>query len=92
MTDSVGKLATIQVYSRPGCHLCEILVEALLPLIRGRLELEILDIDTCEKWRRRYGLRIPIVMFNGTEICQYTLDKDAIGRIVDAEKSVIRAS
>lgn len=92
MIGRAAQLATIQVYSRPGCHLCEVLVEALLPLIRGRLELEVLNIDTCEKWQRRYGLRIPVVFFNGTEICRYTLDKAAISRIVDAEMGVIKTS
>lgn len=68
------------------------MVEALLPMIRGKLELEVRNIDTCDKWQRRYGLRIPVVLFNGIEICQYTLDKDAIRRIVDAEMGSIRAS
>ena len=92
MTNRAAQLSTIQVYSRPGCHLCEVLVEELLPLIRGRLELEVCNIDTCEKWQQRYGLRIPVVLFNGREICQYTLDRDAIGRIVDAEMGSIKAS
>ena len=34
-------MAAISVYSRQGCHLCEQLIEELLPLIRGRLDLEV---------------------------------------------------
>ena len=36
----------VYVYSRQGCHLCEDLIEDLLPLIDGKLALEIRDIDT----------------------------------------------
>ena len=36
-------LRRIRVYSRRGCHLCEVLIEDLLPLIRSHLELEVLD-------------------------------------------------
>lgn len=84
-------LAKIEVYSRPGCHLCEVLVEQLLPLIRGQLELQICNIDTESDWQRRYALRIPVVVFDGREICQFTLDKDAIVHILEEQKRVIRA-
>lgn len=83
--------ATIQVYSRPGCHLCEVLVEQLLPLIRGQLELQICNIDTNCDWRQRYGRRIPVVVFDRHEICHYILDKDAIVCLVEEEMRVNRA-
>lgn len=84
-------LAKIQVYSRPGCHLCEVLVEQLLPLIRDQFELQICNIDTEVDWQQRYALRIPVVVFNGREICHYTLDKDAIVHILEDRKRAIRA-
>lgn len=70
------------VYSRPGCHLCEQLIEELLPLLRGRLEIQVLDIDTRPEWQEQYGTRIPVVEFNGELVCQYTLDRPACERIV----------
>lgn len=86
------QLPKIQVFSRPGCHLCEVLVDQLLPLISGRLELEVCNIATSEKWQRRYGLRIPVVLFNGRDICQYKLDVAAIRRIVADEIGSNKAS
>ena len=74
----------IRVYSRQGCHLCEILVEELLPLIRGRLELEVVDIDTRPELAGEYGTRVPVVEYAGRTICQYTLDGDAIRSIIAA--------
>lgn len=81
-TDSVER-PEILVYSRPGCHLCEILVDELMPIIRGKLELKVRNIDTNSGWTARFGLRIPVVVFEDHEICHFKLDKDAIARIVD---------
>ncbi len=72
----------IRVYSRPGCHLCELLIDELLPLIRGRLDLEVLNIDTRPEWTERYGIRIPVVEYAGRTLCQYHLDAAAIRRVL----------
>ncbi len=75
-------MSRIRVYSRAGCHLCEVLIEELLHLIRGRLDLDVLDIDSHPKWTKEYGTRIPVVQYAGRTICQYTLDGDAIRSIL----------
>ncbi len=73
---------TLHVYSRRGCHLCDVLVEALLPLVRGRLDVEVRDVDTRDDWRERYGARVPVVEFEGEVVCQYRLDRPSIEAIV----------
>lgn len=70
------------VYSRQGCHLCEHLIEALLPLVRDRLAVEVRDIDTDEDWQRVYATRIPVVEYDGELVCQYHLDREALARIL----------
>ena len=75
---------TLQIYSRQGCHLCEVLIEELLPLVRDRLAVQVNDVDTCPGWVESYGARVPVVEYRGAFVCQYTLDKDAIRRIVDS--------
>ena len=77
-------MAAIQVYSRQGCHLCEVLVEELLPLIHGRLELEVRDIDTRADWLEKYNARVPAVEYDGELVCEYYLDKGAISRLLDS--------
>jgi len=72
----------IRVYSRPGCHLCELLIDELLPLIRGRLELEVIDIETRPELRLKYAIRIPVVEYDGHTVCQYHLDAAAIRTIL----------
>lgn len=72
----------IDVYSRQGCHLCEQLLEELLPMVRGRLEVRVHDIDTKPEWTASYGTRIPVVEYDGELVCQYHLDPDALARIL----------
>jgi hypothetical protein len=73
---------SIRVYSRPGCHLCETLVEELLPLVRDRLKVEVVDIDSKPEWQQKYRIRIPLVEFQGQTVCQYTLDVASIREIL----------
>lgn len=66
------------VYSRPGCHLCEVLIEGLMPLVRGRATLEVRNIDEDPALTAEYGIRIPVVEMNGQELCRHVLDRDAV--------------
>ena len=76
-------MTPLRIYSRPGCHLCEQLLEDLMPLVRGRLEIEVVNIDDDADLGREYGRRIPVMEFGGQFVCQYTLDRIAIRTILD---------
>ncbi len=73
---------TLTVYSRRGCHLCEDLVEELLPLVDGKLKVEVQDIDTNSAWRERWSADIPVVEYDGEVVCKHFLDRDAITGIL----------
>jgi hypothetical protein len=73
-----ASVQTLRVYSRPGCHLCELLLDELLPLVRGRARVEVLDIDLAARLREIYGTRIPVVELDGRVLCEYRLDRRAI--------------
>jgi hypothetical protein len=75
-------MKTLHIYSRQGCHLCEQMIEELLPIVRGRLEIVVHDIDTREDWKSKYGTRIPVLEYDGEPVCQYHLDPDALARIL----------
>ena len=75
-------MKTLHVYSRRGCHLCEDLIEGLLPMLDGRARLEIRDIDTDPGWQQRFVGDIPVVEFEGRVICKHFLDRDAITGIL----------
>jgi hypothetical protein len=75
-------MTPLRIYSRPGCHLCEQLLEDVLPLVRGRLEVEVVNIDDDTDLSREYGTRIPVVEYAGEFVCQYTLEDNAIRKIL----------
>ncbi len=77
-------MKSIEVFSRQGCHLCEQLIEELLPLVSGRLELVVHDIDSRESWLLDYDTEIPVVKYDGELVCKYHLDRDAIARILSS--------
>jgi len=35
-----------------------------------------------EDWKRKYNTRIPVLEYDGEQICQYHLDRGAITRIL----------
>ncbi len=76
------ELDSIRVYSRPGCHLCEKLVEEMLPLVHGLLRVEVVDIDTNADWKQKFDVRIPVVEYRGQTVCQYALDIESIREIL----------
>jgi hypothetical protein len=71
-------MTDVVVYSRRGCHLCEVLIEELLPLCRGRAEVAVRDVDTRSDWRERYGNDVPVVEIDGQSVCRHRLDRDAV--------------
>lgn len=76
----------IDVYSRRGCHLCEILIEELGELVRDRAELAVHDVDACPAWRERYGSAVPVVEVGGRELCRYRLDREAILAVLAGQR------
>ena len=76
-------MPVLHVFSRQGCHLCEVLIEGLLPLVRDVLAVEVHDINSKPEWRAAYATRIPVVEYNGRPVCQYHLDRAAIVEIRD---------
>lgn len=57
------------LYSKPGCHLCQGLVEKLAQVQNISFELEIRDITTQPNWFNAYQYEIPVLKqdVNGQE-------------------------
>lgn len=73
-------MPTLTLYSRPDCHLCELLTEQLLPLVGDRVRIEVIDIGADPGLERRYGLRIPVLAAGDTELSGYPLDRQRVER------------
>ena len=82
----------VSVYSRPGCHLCDDLLDMLLPLVRDLAVVDVCDVDSRSDWRERFGDRVPVVEVNGRFVCQYTLDVAALRQALVADANAMTAS
>lgn len=71
--------ATLTLYSRQGCHLCEAMHSALLAACEGRgVAIHVVDVDASPELARRYGLRVPVLAGVDGELCYGRLDDEAL--------------
>ena len=64
------------VYSRKGCHLCEIVKETLTKLHRrGGFTLSEIDVDSDDQLRRQFTDEVPVVFIDGRKAFKYRLDE-----------------
>jgi glutaredoxin len=70
-------MTEVVVYSRPGCHLCEEAVTAIVALHEEgyRFALHEIDIESDELLLRRHLERIPVVEVDGTVVSELVLDQ-----------------
>ena len=76
---------TVTMYSRARCGLCDEAREVILKE-RGRapFEYEEVDIDGDDELELEYGIRIPVVLVNGRERFELTVDPDAFAQALRA--------
>lgn len=74
----------LTLLGRPECGLCEEMETALLERFgAGAYELMHADVDSDEVWRRRYGLRIPVLLdADGEVVCEGHFDAEAVTEAV----------
>jgi hypothetical protein len=79
------ELATVVVYSRPECHLCEAALAKLIALHGEgfRFSLHEIDIDSDDTLLRRYLERIPVVEVDGIVASELVLDEAAVRERLD---------
>ncbi len=64
------------VYSRKGCHLCEIVKESLTKLSRhAPFQWRDIDVDSSPELRRQYSDEVPVVFINGRKAFKYRMDE-----------------
>jgi hypothetical protein len=75
----------VVVYSRPGCHLCEEAIEAIVALHGEgyRFSLNEVDIESDELLLRRHLERIPVVEVDGIVASELVLDEAALRARLD---------
>ncbi len=78
-------MTEVVVYSRPGCHLCEEAIEALLALhAAGYLfELHEIDIESDDLLLRRHLEKIPVVEVDGIVTSELRFDEAGVRSRLD---------
>ncbi|HEX5225923.1 MAG TPA: glutaredoxin family protein [Solirubrobacteraceae bacterium] len=72
-------MSVVTVYTAPGCHLCADALAALGELREElRFELEEVDITGDEQLHRTHFERIPVVLVDGEEVCEYVVAEAAV--------------
>jgi glutaredoxin len=66
------KPIALELFTRPGCHLCEEMKAALLDAARG-LEIRLREVDISESpdLEARYGSDIPVLFVNGSKAFEH---------------------
>jgi glutaredoxin len=73
----------VVLYSRAGCHLCDVARETIL-LLRERRGFEFaeVDIEADEDLELEYGIRIPVVEVDGDEVFEVDVDPERLAQLV----------
>ena len=67
---------SVVVYSRKGCHLCEVVKESLSKLSRrGGFTWREIDVDTDADLRRQFNDEVPVVFIDGRKAFKYRMDE-----------------
>ena len=79
------------VLSREGCGLCEEMLHALADLERSAAlpPVTIVDVDSDAGLARQYGLKVPVLLLDGSVICHYTLNSHELLRLVGRSPDII---
>ncbi len=66
----------VVVYSRKGCHLCEIVKESMNKLQRrGGFSWQEIDVDSSEELRHKFSDEVPVVFIDGRKAFKYRMDE-----------------
>jgi glutaredoxin len=78
-------MTQVVVYSRPGCHLCEEALAAIVSLHREgyRFELHEVDIESDDALLRTHLERIPVVEVDGALVSELVLDQAGLRARLD---------
>jgi hypothetical protein len=69
----------LTLLSRPDCHLCEAFRAELEQAFPGRFEVREACVDDDPEWRRRYGLKVPVLLDErGELLCATRFDPEGL--------------
>jgi hypothetical protein len=88
---AMGLPAGLVVLSREGCHLCEDMLVALAELERAGTipSITVVDVDGDPVLTRQFGLKVPVLLLDGSVICHYTLNSKELLRVLKRSDAIL---
>ncbi len=80
----------VVVYTRVGCGLCQ-RAEQLVAREARRARVRHVDVDSDEELIVRFGVRVPVVTVDGTEVAELELAAGTVRRAVRAARRARRS-
>jgi predicted thioredoxin/glutaredoxin len=74
----------LTLVTREDCELCELMQAELRSLSRvlSLPALQLVDVDSDPELQRRYGLKVPALLLDGTLVCYGRLQADELRRVL----------
>jgi glutaredoxin len=83
----MGGTPQVVLYSRKGCHLCEVVKESLTKLSRRtQFTLQEIDVDSDLNLRRQFTDEVPVVFINGQKAFKYRMDEKEFLKKLEARQ------
>jgi glutaredoxin len=80
-------MASITVYSKPDCHLCVQAMDVLRELQNDlAFALEERDITIDDALHRAYFERIPVVVLDGEELCEFHVSEALVRERLESRR------
>jgi predicted thioredoxin/glutaredoxin len=79
------------VVSREGCDLCADMLYALADLEQSGAipAVSVIDVDSDPELVRRFGLKVPVLLLDGSVICHYTLNSNELLRLLRQRAAIL---
>jgi len=83
--------AGLVVLSRDGCGLCLDMLHELAELERAQSlpPVIVVDVDSDPELARQFGLKVPVLLLDGSVICHYTLNSKELLRLVSRPTAIL---
>ena len=79
------------VITREGCGLCAEMLHGLAELERTHAlpPVSVVDVDSDPELVRQFGLKVPVLLLDGSVICHYTLNSNEVLRLVGRGAAIL---
>ncbi len=83
----------VVVYSRKGCHLCDVVKETLMQMQgKANFAWREVDIDTDLELRQKYNEEVPVVFIDGSKAFKYHMDGRQFLRALAGRENRVKGS